>query len=87
MNVSAIPLCNHRLDTAKNHQGGYRRIEKADVDNLQDGDQREKNKEQDSSAKPKWTFRVFRAMTLFETNRYRSTVCVQLFGLAELGND
>src|ERR1700686_242788 len=55
LNVTTIPPCDHRLDTTKNHQGGYRWVEKADVGNLQDGNERANDQEHDSSANPRYT--------------------------------
>lgn len=59
LNVAVIPLCDHRLDSAKNHQGGHRGIEKAHVKNFQNGDKREDNEEQDDRAKPRSPFPRF----------------------------
>src|ERR1700755_3548364 len=53
LNVAAVALCDHRLNTANNHQRGDRRIEKADINNFQDRDERKRYQEQDNKANPR----------------------------------
>src|SRR5580704_3732276 len=57
--VAAVALCDHRFDTANNHQSGDRRIEKSDINNLQDRDKRERDKKQDYKTNPRQAFPRF----------------------------
>ena len=59
VNVTPISLRSHRLNTAKDHECGNWRIEKADVENLQDGNEGDKNNDQDTRPQPKWTISRF----------------------------
>src|ERR1700737_1641653 len=59
VNVTPISLRSHCLNTPKDHECGNRRIEKADVENLQDGDESDENDEQDTRPQPAWTISLF----------------------------
>src|ERR1700676_915385 len=56
LNFATVSFGDHRLDSAKNHQGGDRRIEKANIDDPKNGNEGQDQEDEESNAKPRAAF-------------------------------